>query len=257
MFTTSAGWKLIVLGQPDRLLLRRRGADRSASSPSRCWSTAMSARPRRSPPRCARCCQPGDRWRLWGLIVAVLLLIGSLPALHRACRRDAGARSCHLASLSQDGRTPHRCPADRVPSPQDGRHHVADFPVSLFYAVVKAGSRPNWRPSPPDWRRAHRPDGRLRPRLCPDLLVRPRDMPGAKPALGGVRDRWNARPPSCNRRAADRTPRRPQIDPRLRLEVAGDLGTQDRIPREIRCGARDRPSARCCRSRPARSGIAS
>ena len=47
---------------------------------------------------------------------------------------------------------------------------------------------------------------------------------------------------------------RGEIDARLRLVVAGDLGAEDRVPGKIVARARGRPSARCCRSTPARAG---
>ena len=41
----------------------------------------------------------------WGLIVAVLLVLGSLPAFIGLGGGDAGTRSRHLASLPETGRT--------------------------------------------------------------------------------------------------------------------------------------------------------
>ena len=42
---------------------------------------------------------------LWGLIVAALLVVGSIPFFLGPDGGHAGARSCHLASLSPGGRT--------------------------------------------------------------------------------------------------------------------------------------------------------
>ena len=68
------------------------------------------------------------------------------------------------------------------------------------------------------------------------------------------RDRWCGRRPSCTRRAADRTPRR-RRDRRAAWACSRPRSPRrGSRPREGRCGARDRPSARCCRWRPARAG---
>ena len=68
---------------------------------------------------------------VWGLIVAALLLLGSLPAFMglAVVMPVLGHATWHLYRKTVDAT---RCPEIGFRSPQDGRHHVADFPVSLF-----------------------------------------------------------------------------------------------------------------------------
>ena len=58
---------------------------------------------------------------IWGLIVAALLLIGSLPGLLRARGGDADARTRDLASLSQGGRARSRATRPRFNEPRPQR----------------------------------------------------------------------------------------------------------------------------------------
>ncbi len=55
---------------------------------------------------------------------------------------------------------------------------------------------------------------------------------GARSSRRG-RDRWNAPPPSCSRRAQIQRLTGRQIDPRFWFEIAGDLGAEDRVPRKL------------------------
>ncbi|MEA2978535.1 MAG: hypothetical protein QOF09_358 [Alphaproteobacteria bacterium] len=67
----------------------------------------------------------------WGFIVAALLLIGSLPAFIglAVVMPVLGHATWHLYRKVVEGDSSPR--VDLRP-PQEGRHHVADFPVSLF-----------------------------------------------------------------------------------------------------------------------------
>jgi uncharacterized membrane protein len=67
----------------------------------------------------------------WGFIVALLLLLGSLPAFMglAVVMPVLGHATWHLYRKVVDARM---CPEIGFRTPQSGRHHVADFPVSLF-----------------------------------------------------------------------------------------------------------------------------
>ena len=80
---------------------------------------------------------------------------------------------------------------------------------------------------------------------------------GAQPALRGMAEIVAVRRDhhAVARRQVERLAGG-EIDPRLRLEVAARSRSRGSRPRESCCGARDRPSARCCRSTPARAGTA-
>ncbi len=68
---------------------------------------------------------------LWGLIVAVLLVVGTLPLFLGLRRRAAGAWPRDVAPLPQ-GRGRGQSPrADFRPQPP-GKRYAAEFPVSLF-----------------------------------------------------------------------------------------------------------------------------
>jgi uncharacterized membrane protein len=67
----------------------------------------------------------------WGFIVAALLLIGSLPAFMglAVVMPVLGHATWHLYRKAVE---PGSGPRVDFRTPQQGRHHVADFPVSLF-----------------------------------------------------------------------------------------------------------------------------
>jgi uncharacterized membrane protein len=67
----------------------------------------------------------------WGLIVAVLLFLGALPAFMglAVVMPVLGHATYHLYRKVVDAES---CPKVGFREPQPGRHHVADFPVSLF-----------------------------------------------------------------------------------------------------------------------------
>jgi uncharacterized membrane protein len=67
----------------------------------------------------------------WGLIVAVLLFLGALPAFMglAVVMPVLGHATWHLYRKVVDAES---CPQVGFREPQPGRHHVADFPVSLF-----------------------------------------------------------------------------------------------------------------------------
>ncbi len=69
---------------------------------------------------------------LWGLIVAALLLLGSLPFFIGLAVGDAGARPRHLASLSQGDRRAAVARARKFRERRIVRRYAADFPASLF-----------------------------------------------------------------------------------------------------------------------------
>ena len=130
VFTTSAGWKLIVWGNligfcfavwalvisvvSFPLLVDR---DAGAAAAITTSVRAVAANP--------------GTMAAWGFIVAVLLFLGSLPAFMglAVVIPVLGHATWHLyRKLVDDGSIP------RVGfrQPPEGRHHVADFPVSLF-----------------------------------------------------------------------------------------------------------------------------
>src|SRR5215212_1440528 len=130
VFTTSAGWKLIVWGNligfcfavwalvisvvSFPLLVDR---DAGAAAAITTSVRAVAANPR--------------TMAAWGFIVAALLFLGSLPAFMglAVVIPVLGHATWHLyRKLVDDGSIP------RVGfrQPPEGRHHVADFPVSLF-----------------------------------------------------------------------------------------------------------------------------
>ncbi len=130
VFTTSAGWKLIVWGNligfcfavwalvisvvSFPLLVDR---DAGAAAAITTSVRAVAANP--------------GTMATWGFIVAALLFLGSLPAFIglAVVIPVLGHATWHLyRKLVDDGSIP------RVGfrQPPEGRHHVADFPVSLF-----------------------------------------------------------------------------------------------------------------------------
>jgi uncharacterized membrane protein len=130
VFTTSAGWKLIVWGNligfcfavwalvisvvSFPLLVDR---DAGAAAAITTSVRAVAANP--------------GTMAAWGFIVAALLFLGSLPAFMglAVVIPVLGHATWHLyRKLVDDGSIP------RVGfrQPPEGRHHVADFPVSLF-----------------------------------------------------------------------------------------------------------------------------
>jgi uncharacterized membrane protein len=130
VFTTSAGWKLILWGNlvgfcfaiwalvisvvSFPLLVDR---DVGAAAAITTSVRAVAANPL--------------TMATWGFIVAVLLLIGSLPAFMglAVVMPVLGHATWHLYRKTVDARL---CREIGFRSAQSGRHHVADFPVSLF-----------------------------------------------------------------------------------------------------------------------------
>ena len=79
----------------------------------------------------------------WGLIVAVLLVLGSLPVLPRPCGRDPAARPRHLASVSQGGRTGSLPIRNRSLPARDSRAALRGrFPVQLVPPVAAQAAKP-------------------------------------------------------------------------------------------------------------------
>ena len=74
------------------------------------------------------------------------------------------------------------------------------------------------------------------------VLVRARHMGGAEPAggRGGEVARMRRDHHALARREIERL-RGGEVDARLRLVVAGDLGAEDRVPGQLVRAARDRP----------------
>ena len=69
----------------------------------------------------------------WGLIVAVLLMLGSIPVLPRPHDRHAVARSCDVAPLSQGDREPVDVVSTRSPEQMEReKRYAADFPSVLL-----------------------------------------------------------------------------------------------------------------------------
>ncbi len=94
-------------------------------------------------------------------------------------------------------------------------------------------------------------DRHRRPRLAGirPVFVDPRGVRRAQAALrGGGEIAGCARRPSCIRRARDRTRRRRRDRRAASACSRRRFRSRGSRPREYRCGARDRPSARCCRS---------
>jgi uncharacterized membrane protein len=130
IFTTQAGWKLIVWGNligfgfalwalvisvvSFPLLVDR---DVGAAAAITTSVRAVAANP--------------GVMSAWGLIVAALLFLGSLPAFMglAVVIPVLGHATWHLYRKAVDA---ERCPPVGFRSPSEGRHHVADFPVSLF-----------------------------------------------------------------------------------------------------------------------------
>ena len=130
VFTTSAGWKLIFWGNligfcfalwalvisvvSFPLLVDR---DVGAAAAITTSVRAVAANP--------------TTMAIWGLIVAALLLIGSLPAFMglAVVMPVLGHATWHLYRKTVD---PGSIPRVDFRAPLQGRHPVADFPVSLF-----------------------------------------------------------------------------------------------------------------------------
>jgi uncharacterized membrane protein len=130
IFTTPAGWKLIVWGNligfcfavwalvisvvSFPLLVDR---DVGAASAITTSVRAVAANP--------------GVMAAWGFIVAALLFLGSLPAFMglAVVMPVLGHATWHLYRKTVDASS---CPQVGFRTPQEGRHHFADFPVSLF-----------------------------------------------------------------------------------------------------------------------------
>ena len=130
VFTTSAGWKLIfwgnlvgfcfaiwalVISVVSFPLLVDRDVGAAAAITTSVRAVAANPLP----------------MAVWGFIVAALLLIGSLPAFMglAVVMPVLGHATWHLYRKTVDARL---CREIGFRSTQSGRHHVADFPVSLF-----------------------------------------------------------------------------------------------------------------------------
>jgi uncharacterized membrane protein len=130
VFTTSAGWKLIFWGNLIGFCFAVWTLVISVVSFPLLVDRDVGAAAAITTSVRAVAANPGPM-AVWGLIVAALLLLGSLPAFMglAVVMPVLGHATWHLYRKTVDAT---RCPEIGFRSPQDGRHHVADFPVSLF-----------------------------------------------------------------------------------------------------------------------------
>jgi len=130
VFTTSAGWKLIFWGNLIGFCFAVWALVISAVSFPLLVDRDVGAAVAITTSVRAVAANPGVM-AVWGFIVAALLLLGSLPAFIglAVVMPVLGHATWHLYRKVVDARM---CPEVGFRTPQDGRHHVADFPVSLF-----------------------------------------------------------------------------------------------------------------------------
>jgi len=130
VFTTSAGWKLIFWGNLIGFCFAVWALVISAVSFPLLVDRDVGAAVAITTSVRAVAANPGVM-AAWGFIVAALLLLGSLPAFMglAVVMPVLGHATWHLYRKTVDASL---SPEIGFRSTQSGRHHVADFPVSLF-----------------------------------------------------------------------------------------------------------------------------